>query len=381
MSKQEEFSHFILILTLYCYHTDLSTNSYPIIAFCVCLILISIQKILLITLKESEKNKGSFKKNYSIIKLLFIFTIGILIVIDKDLFVFLPAFYFLLELSSKASYFYFFLIPFAALLAGASLEQFLFILGQSYLTSLLNTVIMNNKQFKNKSYHEIDRLRIINENRKHEQETLIKAQDDLIANSILKERSRIINEIHDILGHQLSSAIIQIAALEYVITDQNIKNSLLNLKDTLNSSMNNIRSVIHVEKANSINLKFEIQTLVDQFTKCNIHFTYKNTANFSNQAIHSIVNIIKEALTNINKHSNASYVTLSVQETDKYVILLIVDNGNQIEDFSTCQKGIGLMIMEERVQRLKGNLHIITDNGFRIFIKIPKELNDETNDC
>ena len=51
--------------------------------------------------------------------------------------------------------------------------------------------------------------------------------------------------------------------------------------------------------------------------------------------------------------------------------LVIADNGSRI----TLQKGgIGLSNMAERVETLGGQLRLHTEQGFEIFITIPKEL-------
>ncbi|MCR8968612.1 sensor histidine kinase [Facklamia sp. 7083-14-GEN3] len=377
MSKHYLIGLFIFILSLYSYQTDLSKNDFPIIELTLCVILVSLQKISIAYFKNIKNTlfiPASYMKT-----IFFSVIIGALLIVKPIFFVFLPVFYLSLELKHKTSYLYFILIPIFALVVNASFYQFLFVLGQALIASLIYTFYINNLQIEKNSYREIDHLRYINEQSKDEQEKLIKLQDNLIANSILNERRRIVGEIHDILGHQLSSAIIQIAALEFKVADPLLKKELQAVKNTLDTSMNNVRSVIHLEKEKSIDLKSEIQFLVDQFNKCKINFSYMNKVTFSNHASHSILSIFKEALTNINKHSNATQVNLSVQESNHYVTLLIADNGKNLTK-KRFDQGIGLITMEERVQKLGGRLHITTNDGFRIFIKLPKELKNEIND-
>ena len=49
---------------------------------------------------------------------------------------------------------------------------------------------------------------------------------------------------------------------------------------------------------------------------------------------------------------------------------MIKDNGNSGKYLS--EKGIGIKNISDRVSALGGNLNINDDNGFRIFISIPK---------
>ena len=52
--------------------------------------------------------------------------------------------------------------------------------------------------------------------------------------------------------------------------------------------------------------------------------------------------------------------------------LVIRDNGN-VKSFQPDQ-GLGLQNMADRVNSLNGNINIATENGFELFISIPKEL-------
>ena len=52
--------------------------------------------------------------------------------------------------------------------------------------------------------------------------------------------------------------------------------------------------------------------------------------------------------------------------------LIISDNGKGMPKEKKSD-GIGLVNMKERVALLKGNIRFQTENGFRIFIMIPKE--------
>lgn len=232
-------------------------------------------------------------------------------------------------------------------------------------------VLREHHQFEHQSFLEINQLRNLNTHIQQEQDLLLALQDQHIEASRNLERKRIINEIHDILGHQLSSAIIQIAALQYISEDVEIKQQLKYVEDVLQDSMDNIRTVIHNERDQAMDLKTEIEEIIDDFVKCPIIFQYHNQTLPTATVSHVISNSIREALTNINKHSNATRVEIIFQEHINHWQLLIKDNGTQQKD-KRQTSGIGLMNMEERVLRLKGTFHVSRENGFRVFITIPK---------
>lgn len=253
-----------------------------------------------------------------------------------------------------------------------SIYHVLMVMVLCLLAVLISTTIKERRSFTEKTYEEIDTLRALNERFKTEQVQLLKIQDERIHTSILSERKRIVGEIHDILGHQISSAVIQVGALKYIVDDEEVKSSLSEVQGVLNSSMNNVREIIHRERETSIDVYQEMKDIAAEFTKAKVNVSYNGRTTLPNNISHSMINILKEALTNINKHSNATSVTVRLTEMEDQWVYLIADNGTNVE-YSTTTTGVGLINIEERINQLQGIVHFNTENGFRIFIKIPKE--------
>jgi signal transduction histidine kinase len=82
--------------------------------------------------------------------------------------------------------------------------------------------------------------------------------------------------------------------------------------------------------------------------------------------------VIKEALTNTAKHSDATSIRITLQEHPSLYQLLIKDNGNA-KTSGKNSYGMGLSNIEERVLTLGGKCTFESQKGFRIFISIPKE--------
>ena len=71
--------------------------------------------------------------------------------------------------------------------------------------------------------------------------------------------------------------------------------------------------------------------------------------------------IAQEALTNSERHANASEVLVSLREAQGVVELRILDNGGGFDTDSIAlhpQRGIGLRNMTERMEAIGGSLHI-----------------------
>lgn len=200
--------------------------------------------------------------------------------------------------------------------------------------------------------------------------SLIEKQDYEINLAMLKERNRIARDIHDNVGHMLSRSILQIGALLTINKDEETKESLRSIKDTLSSAMDSIRVSVHNLYDESIDLEAEVHNLINNFNFCPVDFTYDMDSNLKINIKYCFIAIIKEALSNIAKHSNATRANIKICEHPALYQLIIEDNGNKI-DYNS-ENGIGLKNISERISAFSGNVNISSDKGFRIFISIPK---------
>ncbi len=199
---------------------------------------------------------------------------------------------------------------------------------------------------------------------------LLERQDYEIKNATLNERNRIAREIHDTVGHLLSSALLQIGAILVVCKDDDIKEALITTKDTLSKGMDNIRASIHNIHEESLDLNLKISELIQNFDFCEAVLDYDIKHDFSMRAKYSLISIIKESLNNIMKHSNATLVTLTFKElTDKYEIT-IHDNGKQLL-VTNSNTGMGINSIRDRIESLGGYFHVDRTNGYMIYITLP----------
>lgn len=205
---------------------------------------------------------------------------------------------------------------------------------------------------------------------KQKNKELMKNQDYEVELATLAERNRIAREIHDNVGHLLTRSILQVSAMLVVHSgNTELKEPLLAVKDTLSDAMDNVRQSVHNLHEESINLQQQLTRLTDDFTFCPVQLTYDSTP-LPKELNYTFIAIVKEALSNIARHSNATRASVSVLEHPSLYQLRIHDNGTlQTQD---SPDGIGLFNMEERIRALDGNFHIDRTNGFKIFISIPK---------
>lgn len=215
---------------------------------------------------------------------------------------------------------------------------------------------------------------------------LIKNQDYEVEVATLAERNRIAREIHDNVGHLLTRSILQVSALQVVYgNDQELTEQIGAVKTTLTDAMDNVRQSVHNLHEESIDLKQQVTHLVGDFTFCPVDLIF-DSGQMPKEVNYAVIAIVKEALSNIARHSNATKASISILEHPSLYQIQIRDNGTSIpysgwdtEDQNGISRdGMGLSNMEERIRAFHGIFHIDKSNGFKIFISIPKYL-DETN--
>ncbi len=220
-------------------------------------------------------------------------------------------------------------------------------------------------------------------------QSILENQDYEINLATLNERNRISKEIHDNIGHLLSRSLLQIGALLKISKDETITEGLTLLKESISAGMDSIRNSIHNMHDESIDLYTHIETLVKDFTFCNINFEYDFKSNPDIKLKYAFIAIVKEALSNIMKHSNATKVVVALREHPAMYQLIITDNGtmdinkkevlNKIIQNQLYHDGMGLQNITDRVKNFQGNININLNNGFQIFVTIPKECNKLIN--
>lgn len=208
---------------------------------------------------------------------------------------------------------------------------------------------------------------------KEKNKNLMEKQDYEIYLATLKERNRIAREIHDNVGHMLSRSILQVGALGTIHKEEPLHGQLASINDTLNQAMNSIRESVHDLHDDSIDLKLALNDATKEMQEnYHVRIDYDATNNLPRNVKYCFITTVKEAMSNIVKHSNADKIDIVVREHPAFYQLSIEDNGTKIRS-NLESGGIGLSNMKERVEALNGTLRIQTEQGFKIFISIRKE--------
>lgn len=234
---------------------------------------------------------------------------------------------------------------------------------------------------KDKLHNLQDEDSYLRQKNKQNHEELVRKQDYEIHAATLTERNRIAREIHDHVGHMLSRSILQLGAILSINKDEKLDAPLHGLKDTLDTAMNNIRESVHDLKDESLDLECMVREITGEYEALDIDIDYDMGKLLPKEIKYCFIAILKEALTNTVKHSDSTKVNIVMREHPALYQVLIEDNGSgnhkavkNVYGKSVDNTGIGLENMKDRVNAFGGNIRFSEENGFKIFITIPKEV-------
>lgn len=197
----------------------------------------------------------------------------------------------------------------------------------------------------------------------------VEAKEREVKLARLTERNRLTRDMHDGLGHVLSRSILQIGAMQAVSKDPE-RMQLGAIQETLQEAMAGLRSNLHQLREDDLDLERAVRELVDKFTFCQISLSYTIRTPLTLNASYSILAILQEALNNIIRHSEATSVKVKCLETKDKLFITVKDNG---PNAAIPSLGIGLQSIRERAASLQGSVEFSTEDGFLVFLILPKE--------
>ena len=199
--------------------------------------------------------------------------------------------------------------------------------------------------------------------------------------SLMEERGVIARELHDSLAQSLSYLKIQISRLNAAINEDNNKPKvdeiIEELRTGLNSAYRQLRELLTTFRLrmDTQSLKSAVEETVTEFnqrTNIDIRFTEQiGGCTFKPNAEIHIIQIIREALSNIMKHSQATTAMVDIRcNIHGYTTITIEDDGIGIGDSISATHHYGRIIMEERAQSLGGEVKLLTSTQGGTCVKL-----------
>ena len=196
----------------------------------------------------------------------------------------------------------------------------------------------------------------------------------------LQERNRISREIHDSVGHSLSTIIIQLGAISQLAKMENspIQEMSEGLREFATQGLQEVRKIVHDLKPEQMDRK-QLDIALEEFfhevqvnSGIEIQFR-KNDPTFAlnSEAELSVFRGVQEAITNAMRHGNATKITVLLMYNQAQLVVTIKDNGQGATSKELVPKG-GLKSLQERLRREGGIVEMNSSNqGVTIQFIIP----------
>lgn len=182
------------------------------------------------------------------------------------------------------------------------------------------------------------------------------------------ERNRLAGELHDTIGHTLTSVIVGMDAVNLLMDrDTNkAKEKLALLRNVTASGLDNFRQQIHEiavdEQELSLSSVLEhIKVEFAEYTSTEVSWNVQgNEYKVSKHVKLVLSRCLQESLTNAKRHGEATEIKVNLEFKSNEIILTISDNGKGSEKVSF---GFGLKGMRDRLSTLQGDLQVHTELG------------------
>lgn len=195
--------------------------------------------------------------------------------------------------------------------------------------------------------------------------------------TILKERNTIAREIHDTVGHTLTTVLLEMEAGERLIKiDPDLAANKIRLaKGQVRKGLSDIRESVRTLKEGREIIEFvpSIHLLIDEITKHGdifIKYEISELPRLTVQQEKALYRALQEGLTNGIKHGKSTAFVFKLKYENGQVEFFLQDNG---EGTDKIVHGFGLTSMEQRVREAGGvlDIHSCPGEGCSINISIP----------
>lgn len=197
------------------------------------------------------------------------------------------------------------------------------------------------------------------------------------ARDLAEDRQRILRDMHDGIGSQLTGLLVQARANDLPARE---------LESGIESSLHDLRLVVDSLDAENTSLAATLATLRPRLSRqldaAGIALTWNASIEaepiLSPRDLLQIGRIVQEAVTNIIRHSKAAKAEIALTSTDESLDLSISDDGTGMPDVTGAnlsEAGHGLRNMQQRANALGGimNLNNAAQGGFSITLSVPAD--------
>lgn len=190
----------------------------------------------------------------------------------------------------------------------------------------------------------------------------------------LEERQRISRDLHDTLGQKLSLIGLK-SDLAGKLVHQDPERAhaeMLDVQQTARHALKEVREM--VTQMRGTRLDEEMHRVGQILSAAEIDLTLTGDPKLSNTTLlaENVLSMcLKEAVTNVVKHSSAARCDIAIRSTEAEVAVMVKDDGVGMKLKPGYYRGNGLLGMKERLEFVNGSLDIASDRGVTVTFRVP----------
>lgn len=201
-----------------------------------------------------------------------------------------------------------------------------------------------------------------------------KSHQEIEQLAIIAERERIARDLHDILGHTLSSIALKAELAEKLLGQkkhEQVQQHLSELHHIARNSLSLVRQTVSGYKHRG--LSGEVMELCDKLRQKGFVVELDgDIPQLSPRAETAIILALTELTTNVLRHSKGNHCKIEFQQNCDKILVRMHDNG----EVKSLVPGNGLQGIQERLNALTGDLQSSISKGCEFIISLPRnELN------
>lgn len=186
-----------------------------------------------------------------------------------------------------------------------------------------------------------------------------------------KERSRFSRELHDGLGPLLSTLKLYLEVYFSNPGDIEIKERIENVLNESIKSVKEISNNLSPHTLENFGLTKAISSFIEKVKfskKINVNFNSNFDLRLKPEVEISLYRYVTELINNTIKHAKSSLINIEIEKVNDMLIIKYHDDGVgfNLNDPNIYSKGIGLLNLKSRIEKIGGSIEFITSpgNGF-----------------
>ncbi|WP_433221497.1 sensor histidine kinase [Microtetraspora malaysiensis] len=191
------------------------------------------------------------------------------------------------------------------------------------------------------------------------------------------ERLRIARELHDVIGHGLSTISVQAGVAGHLGGAEEMSHALASIEETSRSALRETRRLLGVlredgeaELAPAPGLA-DLGPLVARTRAAGLEVELEINGDVGEEMALTVYRIVQEALTNVLKHAGARYALVRIERQEDELTVEVTDDGTRGQ---AGPYGHGLTGLRERVHIFGGEFEAGArpGHGFRVMARLPQ---------